>query len=73
MNCFMYVQSTLQSSGVSLKFKPRVSNIYPHSKQSNMMGGVKYEMVSDVLTWSCNNGDVRSLFHQFTNTTYKYK
>ena len=39
----MYVQSTLQSSGVSLKFKPRVSNIYPHSKQSHMMGGVKYE------------------------------
>ena len=28
----MYVQSTLQSSGVSLKLKPRVSNIYPHSK-----------------------------------------
>ena len=56
----MYVQSTLQSSGVSLKFKPRVLNIYPHSKQSNMMGGVKYETVSDVLTWSCNIGDVRS-------------
>ena len=47
----MYVQSTLQSSGVSLKFKPRVSNIYPHSKQSHMMGGVKYETVSDVLTF----------------------
>ena len=56
----MYVQSTVQSSGVSLKVKPRVSNIYPHSKQSHMMGGVKYETVSDVLTRSCNNGDVRS-------------
>ena len=57
---FHVCASTLQSSGVSLKFKPRVSNIYPHSKQSHMIGGMKYETVSDVLTRSCNNGDVIS-------------
>ena len=58
-NRFMYVQSTLQSSGVSLKFKPRISNIYLHGKQNKVMGGVKYEMVNDVLTRSCNDGDMR--------------
>ena len=42
----MYVQSTLQSSGVSLKFKPRMSNIYLHGKQKIVMGGVKHEMVN---------------------------
>ena len=28
----------------------RMSNIYPHGKQSKVMGGVKFEMVHDVLT-----------------------
>ena len=58
-NRFMYVQSTLQSSGVLLKFKPRISNIYLHGKQNKVMGGVKYDMVNDVLTRSCNDGDMR--------------
>ena len=57
-NRFMYVQITLQSSGVSLKFKPRISNTYLHGKQNKVMGGVKYEMVNDVLTRSCNDGDM---------------
>ena len=57
-NRFMYMQSTLESSGVSLKFKPRISNIYLHGKQNKVMGGVKYEMVNDVLTRSCNDGDM---------------
>ena len=29
---------------------PRMSNIYPHGKQSQVMGGVKFETVHDVLT-----------------------
>ena len=58
-NRFMYVQSTLQSSGVSLKFKPRISNIYLHGKQNIVMGDVKHEMVNDLLTRSCNDGDMR--------------
>ena len=41
-NRFMYVQSTLQSSGVSLKFKPRISNIYLHGKQKNSDGWCEY-------------------------------
>ena len=55
----MYVQSTLQSSGVSLKFKPRISNIYLHGKQNKVVGGVKYdyEIVNDVLTRSCKCND----------------
>ena len=28
----------------------RMSNIYPHGKQSKVMGGVKFETVHDVLT-----------------------
>ena len=55
----MYVQSTLQSSGVSLKFKQRISNIYLHGKQNIVMGGVKHEIVNDVLTRSGNDGDMR--------------
>ena len=58
-NRFMYVQSMLQSSGVSLKFKPRISNIYLHGKQNIVMGGVKHKMVNDVLTRSCNDSDMR--------------
>ena len=46
-------------SGVSLKFKPRIANIYLHGKQNIVMGGVKHEMVNDVLTRSCNDGDMR--------------
>ena len=55
----MYVQSTLQSSGASLKFKPRISNKYLHGKQNIVMVCVKHEMVNDVLTLSCKDGDMR--------------
>ena len=59
----MYVQGTLQSSGVSLKLKPRISNIYLHGKQNKVVGGVKYAIVNDVLARSCNDGDMRIYSH----------